>query len=101
YALKGETKRASAALGEARRLSDHYASITRLKTAPGRQWLEVPTLRALAEATYFAGLRKAGMPDEKASEPAGGLSWSRALGVKLVLSEGWFQLIDLFAGATV
>src|SRR5205807_7977983 len=28
YALKGETKRASVALGEACRLSDHYQSIT-------------------------------------------------------------------------
>ena len=101
YALKGETKRASVALGEARRLSDHYASITHLKAAPGGQWLEAPKLRALAEATYFAGLRKAGMPEEKASEPAGGLSWSRAAGVKLVLNEGWLQLIDFFAGATV
>jgi hypothetical protein len=35
-----------------------------LKPAPGRQHLETPKLRALAEATYFAGLRKAGMPEE-------------------------------------
>jgi hypothetical protein len=26
--------------------------------------LGVPKIRALAEATYFAGLRKAGMPEE-------------------------------------
>jgi TolB-like protein/class 3 adenylate cyclase len=64
FALKGETERARAELGEARRLSDRYASITGLKTAPGRQWLEAPKLRALAERTYFAGLRKAGMPEE-------------------------------------
>jgi hypothetical protein len=25
---------------------------------------ETPTVRALAEATYYAGLRKAGMPEE-------------------------------------
>jgi hypothetical protein len=61
----------------------------------------VPKLRALAEATYFAGLRKAGMPEEKASEPVRGLSWSRAAGIKLVLYADWFQLIDFFAGATV
>jgi hypothetical protein len=35
-----------------------------LKAAPGRQWLEAPEIRALAEATYFAGLRKAGVPEE-------------------------------------
>jgi len=64
YALKGETERASFVLREARRLSDRYSSIARLKAAPGRQWFEAPKLRALAETTYFAGLRKAGMPEE-------------------------------------
>jgi adenylate cyclase len=64
YALRGETKRASVALGEARRLSNRYSSIAGLKAAPGRQLLEAPRLRALAEATYFAGLRKAGLPEE-------------------------------------
>jgi adenylate cyclase len=64
YALKGETDQASAALGEARKRSDRYSSITRLKAAPGRSWFGAPKLRALAEATYFAGLRKAGVPEE-------------------------------------
>jgi TolB-like protein len=64
YALKGETKRASIALGEARRLSNRYSNIAGLKAAPGRQWLGAPKLRALAEPTYFAGLRLAGMPEE-------------------------------------
>jgi adenylate cyclase len=71
YALKGETERASVALGEARRLSDRYSSIACLRAAPGRHraprvtlWLAAPKLRALAETTYFAGLRKAGMPEE-------------------------------------
>jgi hypothetical protein len=64
YALKGETERASVALGEARRLSDRYSSIACLKAAPGRQWLAAPKLRALAETTFFAGLRLAGMPEE-------------------------------------
>jgi hypothetical protein len=63
YALNGETKRASVALGEARRLSNRYSSIAGLKAAPQIS-LEAPKLRALAEATYFAGLRKAGMPEE-------------------------------------
>jgi hypothetical protein len=65
YALNGEMERASVALGEARRLSDRYSSIARLKAAPGRGWLEAPKLRALAETTYFAGLRLAGMPEER------------------------------------
>jgi hypothetical protein len=64
YAPKGETKRASVALGEARRLRNRYSTIAGLKPAPGKQHLETPKLRALAEATYFAGLRKAGMPEE-------------------------------------
>jgi TolB-like protein/DNA-binding winged helix-turn-helix (wHTH) protein/Tfp pilus assembly protein PilF len=64
YALKGDTQHAAAELAEARRLNDRYSSIARLKTAPGYQVLEAPKIRALAEATYFAGLRKAGMPEE-------------------------------------
>ncbi len=63
YALKGETERASAQLAEARRLAsdDRYSSIARLKDS---QYFGVPKIRALFEATYFAGLREAGMPDE-------------------------------------
>jgi TolB-like protein/class 3 adenylate cyclase/tetratricopeptide (TPR) repeat protein len=64
YALKGESQRALVALKEARRLSDRYSSIARLKAAPGQLWLNAPKLYALAETTYFAGLRLAGMPDE-------------------------------------
>lgn len=64
YALKGKNEQAFAALAEARKRSDRYASISHLKAAPGRQWLEAPKLRALAEPTYFAGLRVAGMPME-------------------------------------
>jgi adenylate cyclase len=62
YGLKGETERAAAELAEARMLSDgRYSSIARLKAA---QYFGVPKVRALYEATYFAGLRKAGMPEE-------------------------------------
>ena len=64
YALKGDTQHAAAELAEARRLNDRYSSIARLKAAPGYQVLEAPKIRALAEATYFAGLRKTGMPEE-------------------------------------
>jgi adenylate cyclase len=62
YGLKGDTKRAAAELAEARRLSadDRYTSIARLK-ASGQLW--APKIYALAESTYFAGLRKAGMPE--------------------------------------
>ena len=63
YALKGETERAAAELAEARRLwgEGSYSRIARLKA--GGQF-GVPKIRALFEATYFAGLRKAGVPDE-------------------------------------
>jgi hypothetical protein len=65
YGLKGETERAAAELTEARRLhgGDHYSSIARLK-AFSSGYSGVPKIRTLFEATYFAGLRKAGMPDE-------------------------------------
>jgi adenylate cyclase len=63
YALKGETKRASAELAEARGLSGggRFLSIAHSKTVFD---FGVPKVRALYEATYFAGLRKAGMPEE-------------------------------------
>jgi adenylate cyclase len=61
YALKGEIERAVVELTEARRLvgDDRYSSIARLRAvvcwgAP----------KDLLETTYFAGLRKAGMPEE-------------------------------------
>jgi TolB-like protein/class 3 adenylate cyclase/Flp pilus assembly protein TadD len=65
YALKGETERAAAELAETRRLEggDLFSSIARLKAYPGG-WLGVPKIRALWEATYFAGLRKSGMSEE-------------------------------------
>jgi TolB-like protein/Tfp pilus assembly protein PilF len=62
-ALSGKTERAVAELAEARRLSGdgRFASVARLKAA--RYW-GVPKVRALFETTFFAGLRKAGMPEE-------------------------------------
>jgi adenylate cyclase len=65
YALRGETERAAAELAEARRLSggDLFSSIAHVKSYPG-VWSGVPKTRALVEATYFAGLRKAGMPEK-------------------------------------
>ena len=63
YALKGETERAAAELAEARRLRGEgsYASIARMAA---RGYWGVPKIRALFEATYFVGLRKAGVPEE-------------------------------------
>jgi adenylate cyclase len=66
YALRGETERAAAELDEARKLSDGdlFSSIARLKAGGVYSGWGVPTTRALFEATYFAGLRLAGMPEE-------------------------------------
>lgn len=64
YALKGDTEQAASELSAARGLSgDRTLSITLIKT----QWDDPqlpPTIRALLDATYFAGLRKAGMPEK-------------------------------------
>jgi predicted Zn-dependent protease len=68
YALNGEIERSAAELTEARRLSrdNRYSSIAQLlkagETSPG--YWGVPKIRALYEATYFAGLRRAGTPEE-------------------------------------
>jgi TolB-like protein len=62
YALKGELQRAAAELAEARRLNGEvFSSIARVKAGAS---FGVPQVRALFETTYFAGLRKAGMPEE-------------------------------------
>jgi len=63
YALKDETERATVELAEARKLSpdNRYSSLARLRSV--FIW-SVPKIRALQEATFFEGLRKAGMPEE-------------------------------------
>jgi tetratricopeptide (TPR) repeat protein len=65
YALDDQVQLAAAELTEARRLSggDRFSTIAHLKTLPGAGG-GVPKIHALFEATYFAGLRKAGMPEE-------------------------------------
>jgi tetratricopeptide (TPR) repeat protein len=65
YALRSETERAAAELAEARRLdaADRFSSIARLKALRGA-WRGAPKTQALFEATYFAGLRKAGLPEK-------------------------------------
>jgi hypothetical protein len=62
HALKGATERAASELGEARKLNrdDRFSNIARLKTVG----FGVPKIRALYEATYFTGLRKARVPEE-------------------------------------
>jgi adenylate cyclase len=63
YALKGDPERAAPELSEARGLNsdDRYSSIARLKAVGPFSLSEI---RSLSEATYFAGLRLAGMPEE-------------------------------------
>jgi adenylate cyclase len=69
YALRGDGERAAVELNEAQRLDPdrRFSSIARLRAAGsvgGPGYWGVPKARALYEATYFAGLRKAGMPEE-------------------------------------
>jgi TolB-like protein/class 3 adenylate cyclase len=65
YALRGEAERASAEYAEVRRLRhplDAFTSIAKIKARAPRSMS--PKTRALYESTYFAGLRKAGLPEE-------------------------------------
>jgi TolB-like protein/DNA-binding winged helix-turn-helix (wHTH) protein len=65
YGLKREIERAAGEIAEARRLDrgDFFTSIARLRAFPDAWW-GTPKVRALYEATYFTGLRKAGVPEE-------------------------------------
>jgi adenylate cyclase len=58
YALKGDSQRAVA---EMRRLRVSSPTIARTKV---NAYLGVPEVQALYEATFFKGLRKAGVPEE-------------------------------------
>jgi len=67
YALRDEPERAAAELAEARKLTsdDRWSSIARQKAYRNFAGMVFAApIRALYEATYLAGLRKAGMPDE-------------------------------------
>ena len=67
--LGGDLDRAAAELAGARRRrgDSPYSSVARLKAAGFFGMHEdsmVPKIRTLFETTYFAGLRRAGMPEE-------------------------------------
>jgi hypothetical protein len=63
YALQHDLPRAATELSDARRLTNdgRYGTIARFKSI---QSLGAPKTQALAETTFFAGLRKAGVPEE-------------------------------------
>lgn len=63
YALKGDSETAALELAEAGRLvgDGRYATLARFRAVSSWGTIEVS---ALADATYFAGLSKAGVPDE-------------------------------------
>jgi TolB-like protein/class 3 adenylate cyclase/tetratricopeptide (TPR) repeat protein len=61
YAVKGQSERAHAELAEAQSLGNAYSSLANVEKS---SWFDNPKIRALAEATYFPGLRKAGLPEE-------------------------------------
>jgi TolB-like protein/Tfp pilus assembly protein PilF len=64
YALSGDLDRAVAALAETRRLIGEGSSLSIARMKAGG-WRSVSSkTRALLDATYFAGLRKAGVPEE-------------------------------------
>ena len=62
YGLRGEIGPAAVELTQARNLAsdDRYSSIARLRAVGP---FGGPKIRALFEATYFIGLRRAGVPD--------------------------------------
>jgi hypothetical protein len=62
YALNGDTGRAADALAEARKFSEYPASIAQYRRQA--DWLTNPNVAAWADATYFKGLRLAGLPEE-------------------------------------
>jgi TolB-like protein/class 3 adenylate cyclase/Tfp pilus assembly protein PilF len=61
YALNGQNDRAHAELAEAQRLSRSYSSLANVEKS---NWFDNAKIRALAQATYFPALRKAGLAEE-------------------------------------
>jgi TolB-like protein/Tfp pilus assembly protein PilF len=65
YALSDDLDRAAAELAQARRLHSEGSSPSLAMMKAGGWWRSLsPQTSALWETTYFAGLRKAGMPEE-------------------------------------
>jgi hypothetical protein len=68
YALWGEIDRAAAELAEVRKLAGggRFLSLAHMQAAgyARSNTCGVPKIRALFEATYFVGLRLAGMPED-------------------------------------
>jgi TolB-like protein/class 3 adenylate cyclase/Flp pilus assembly protein TadD len=66
HGLKGETKRAATELAEVRRLRGEgfLSSIAQRKKQLREEAHAAPKVRALYEATYYEGLRKAGVPEQ-------------------------------------
>ena len=62
YGLKGDTTRAATELAETQRTDHHRHDLIVARLKAGL-W-PPPNLGALFEATYYAGLRKAGVPQE-------------------------------------
>ena len=63
YALKGDVARAAGELVEVRKL-DGASCCSSIASLKGIENFGVPAVRAAYETTLFAGLRKAGMPEE-------------------------------------
>ena len=64
YALVGDAEKAAAQLDEAQRLDGTGNFSSRARLNPTQIRGARPEIRELLEATYYAGLRKAGMPEE-------------------------------------
>jgi len=60
YALTGDREQARAELDEAWKRGFHRSMVS----LAADRWYANPKTRALAEASYFVGLRRAGLPDE-------------------------------------
>jgi TolB-like protein/DNA-binding winged helix-turn-helix (wHTH) protein len=62
HALNGDRERATAALAEAQRLSGN-GGFDSLASIKGAAFFRPTTISDMLEASYFAGLRRAGLPD--------------------------------------
>ena len=62
--LRDDIDEAKAILAEVLKLKPELNSISRVRAVPIGSMLDNPQLVALRERTEFAGLRRAGMPDE-------------------------------------